>query len=158
MPTDKGGKFHLNSQRAHASDRAVGGKPGKELGGEGMKESDKGGTDGGPSEHTITPKGDGTFSSDGPGGHEEHPNLGHAITHAAHHLGGGGKHMHHHGSGGSIQSHGMTEGGEHTDEQHGSGEEAGAHTASFMGEGEEGHDAENQEQQTADHGFGLAGF
>jgi len=165
VPKDKAGKFHLNTQRAHASDRAAGSKNSPKETPEKdpiapHNEGEGTGIDG-EQAHSITPHGDGTFHSDGPGGHMEHQSLGDAITHAGHSLSGGGKHMHHHHDGVSIKSHSMNEAGEHQEMEHGSGEEAGQHVADFMNEaGGEQQPSEGQQEMAPAGGGGgsLTGF
>ena len=90
---------------------------------------------------SVEKSGEGYKTSDG----QEHGHLGAALMHVASHHEPGGKHLHMHHDGYSIKSHGVHEGGEHDGpHEHGSAEEAGAHAASFMGDGM-GEDSGNAE-------------
>ncbi len=100
MPLDKKGGFHLNTQRAMASDKASAPK-GPEIKHAGAA------VDGG-SHTTLHDHGDGTFHTEGhDGSSEEHPHLGHALAHMAGKHGGGAKHMNVHadGMGGHTSHH-----------------------------------------------------
>jgi hypothetical protein len=121
MPTDKAGKFHLNAQRAMASDKAATG-PSKGItampGVSGEETSDGTAADTGV-HTTLHNHGDGTFHTEHHDGtRTEHPHIGHALAHMhGLHNDGGAKHI-------NVHSDGMT----HTSHQHdGSGNVEGPH-------------------------------
>lgn len=128
MPTDSAGKRFKTHSAARA---AMPAKPSKPAMGEKSLEP-KGEKEGSGEAHTITANGDGSYHSDGPSGPMDHPSIGHAVTHAAHALHGGGSHMHLHHSGGGIASHHMSDSGEHEETEHSSADEAGQDVASKM--------------------------
>lgn len=102
MPMDKSGKFHLNTQRAMAADKRPPKAPSAEPE---------------PAEHggnatTLHDHGDGTFHTEGPAGHMDHPHIGHALMHMAAHHAPGVKHMHVQHDGMEITSHQAGEDGE----------------------------------------------
>jgi hypothetical protein len=109
MPADSKGRFHLNTQRAHAADRlplaAARRPPGMEPGMMEGKDS--------VSKTTLHDHGDGTFSTEHEDGHrEEHPHIGHAlVSMGAKHAGGEHTHIHR-GDGGELVSHRAGEDGE----------------------------------------------
>ena len=113
MPKDKSGKFHLNSQRAHAADRASeGGKA--------------------PMHSTEAPPMQGAEEHE-PGSVHEHL--------AAMHAESGGKHMHVHHDGMSFTTHHVGDDGEvQGPHDHQNLEELKAHMDQFFDEeGQEGH-------------------
>ena len=108
MPTDKSGRFHLNTQRAMASDRMA--APAKKAAAVSSKVDSPAGDReaGGESSTTLHDHGDGTFHTESHDGERtEHPSIGHALVHLAAKHAEGGKHMHIHGheSGGGHTSH-----------------------------------------------------
>lgn len=107
MPRDEKGGFHISGLRP------VDGKlPGVKA--PGIKKPEMGAkvAEGGKST-TLHDHGDGTFHSEGhDGAREEHPDIGHALTHIGHmHAEGKRHHVHHDGM--AMHSHGVNEAGEH---------------------------------------------
>lgn len=106
MPFDKSGKFHLNSQRAHAADR-IGAKPVAPKDPAGLPSSDPEKQNaGGPAGHTtLHDHGDGTYHTESQDGQRvEHPSIGHALMHIAS-THAEGKHLHFHHDGMVPTSH-----------------------------------------------------
>lgn len=115
MPVDKAGKYHLNSQRAHASDRMAAGP--SAAGKMSVQSTPKdtaentGQGPGGSSSH-LHDHGDGTFHIEHhDGSRTEHPHIGHALMHMAAKHSPGDKHMHAHHDGMSHTSHHVGEDG-----------------------------------------------
>lgn len=87
MPSDKSGKFHLNSQRAHAADRSgsIGGASVDHKAGLGGEQPAQDGP-----HTTLHDHQDGTFHTEGHDGeHAEHPSFDHAVEHMRGKHGGG---------------------------------------------------------------------
>lgn len=113
MPTDKSGRFHLNTQRAMASDRGSAPAAKKAAPKEAPSAGEHEYEGSGSSSTTLHDHGDGTFHTEGHDGtREEHPSIGHALVHmGAKHA--EGKHMHIHGhESGSHTSHHAHEDGD----------------------------------------------
>ncbi len=113
MPKDQAGKFHLNSQKAHASDRMATSASGKMSVQSTPKETPEntGTGEGGASSH-LHDHGDGTFHVEHEdGSRTEHPHIGHALMHMAAKHAPGDKHMHAHHDGMSHTSHHVGEDG-----------------------------------------------
>jgi hypothetical protein len=130
-------------------------KPKKEPKAEGGGEQHEGGSD-----SMSVEKGgeDGSYhTSDG----QQHPHLGAALMHVAHHHEPGGKHMHVHSDGYSLRSHGVHEGGEHDGpHDHQNLDELKQHMDQFLGE--EQQEGDGQEQPMEGHPMpqhqGMGGF
>lgn len=139
MAMDGKGNFHLSGSKAREADRMaepakkkpMEGEMGAETGGEGMK---------------LVPHGDGSYHTEGAGGeHEEHEDLGHALTHMAHEQEPDGKHMHIHHDGFESHSHSIDEHGEHDGTHtHDDAEDLKEHVGKFAGE-EQGENDEDHE-------------
>lgn len=112
MPRDQKGNFHINTQRAMRADgMGHGSKP------KNATAIDSAGDESASAEHdhesaeggshiAIHSHGDGTYHTETHDGErEEHPTLGHALMHAAHHHEPDGKHAHVKHDGVSMQSH-----------------------------------------------------
>lgn len=100
MPSDKSGKFHLSSQRAHAADRAGMKAPLHETAAP-MGEMDSPAD--GP-HTTLHDHQDGSFHTEGHDGeHVEHPSIDHAMEHMkAKHGGHGSAHSPEHDMGTEV--------------------------------------------------------
>ena len=91
---------------------------------------------------TMYSHGDGTYHTERGGEQMEHPTLGHALIHMAHHNEPESKHMHISHDGLSVKSHGISESGEHDGpHEHDGTDGAKEHMDSlFGGEGDEDQD------------------
>jgi hypothetical protein len=155
MPFDKAGKFHLNTQRANASDRV---KPMSPPPAEPKGKPEAGGS-GSDAHTTLHDHGDGTFHTESHDGERtDHPSIGHAVVHIASRHAEGGKHMHIHHDGGSHVSHHAGEDGQaQGPDEHADTEALKQHVGEFFGDGGgEGADQDSGDQ-SAD-GDGLSGF
>ena len=152
MPRDTSGGFHMGGLRPL-------GKEGK-LPMSGPKEKPMGETkpaaEGGGDHSELHANGDGSYKTVHGGKEEQHPDIGHAITHLAH-AHEGGKHSHAHHDGMMMHSHGIDENGQHREtEMHDTPEETGQAVAGDMG-GESQGGEEQEMSQGPEHG-GLSGF
>lgn len=151
MPRDAAGGFHMGGLRPT-------GKEGK-LPMSAPKPQPKG-DEGKPTEaaeeHSeLHAHGDGTYHTVHGGKEEQHPDIGHAVTHLAH-AHEGGKHSHAHHDGMMMHSHGIDESGQHREtEMHDSPEEVGSAVARDMGGESQG--GEQDMAQGPEQG-GLSGF
>jgi len=139
MPTDKKGKFHLGTQRAHAADREAAPKAAKEPPTEGAPEHNM--NDGEGAHTSLHEHGDGTYHTEGHDGERvEHPHIGHALMHMAAKHGGGGTHMHAHHDGVSHVTHHVRDGGEvEGPHEHPDAEAMKEHMGSVFEDGGDGH-------------------
>ncbi len=112
------------------------------------------GEEGGGDALSLHSNGDGTYHTEGGGGQEEHPTLGHALMHMAHHNEPEGKHMHIHHDGLSVKSHGIHESGEHDGpHEHDDLEGAKDHMDQMMGDGGDEDGDEDEEEMPLGHGL-----
>jgi|ERR1039458_7953420 hypothetical protein len=156
MPRDDKGNFHISGLRP---------VEGKLPGGKAISKP-AGKVEGGVAENsekitTLHDHGDGTFHSEGHDGQrEEHPDIGHALTHIGH-MHAEGKHFHAHHDGMTMHSHGVNEAGEHqgTDD-HENIDELKESMGRFLDEeGKEGHGSEaGDEYDEKENGGQLGGF
>ena len=157
MPRDSKGGFHMGGLRPLGKDSKLpmSAPKLKPMGEPKMG----GGTEGGEGEHSeLHAHGDGSYHTIHGGKEEQHPDLGHALTHLGH-ANEGGKHMHVHHDGGAMHTHAIDENGQHGEtEMHDTPEEAGEAVTRGMG-GESMDDGREQEmaEGAPDHG-GLSGF
>lgn len=100
---------------------------------------------------TLHHNGDGTYKTKHEDGTEnDHPHLGHALMHMAHHHEPDGKHVHVHHDGMSMTSHGIHETGEHDGpHDHENIEELKSHLGKFFNEEE--HEGEDGDGYSSHH-------
>jgi hypothetical protein len=144
MPLDGKGVFRHNTESARMHTKAAGMDPDNQ-------HSE------GKNTHELEDHGDGTFSTHHPEhGSQEHPTLGHALAHMAHHHAEDGhKHMHIHHDGETVHSHAAGGGGEQ-ESREGGMDEAHQHLDEHMGDGGEG--AEEDQPGESESGDGLEGL
>lgn len=143
MPMNSKGEFHMNPQRGRMAEgmerKAAPAAPKAE------EPKSEGGDE---TSMTLHSKGDGTYHTESGGEQTEHPSLGHALMHMAHHAEPDGKHMHIHHDGFSHTSHGVDENGEHSGpHDHEDTESLKEHVGEFFGsDGEPKDDDEDDDE------------
>lgn len=147
MPTDKSGKFHLNSQRAAAADKAptAPSSPKEPSAPVASKEQSPSG-----GKTTITSHDKGV-TVDHNGEKSEHPSVEHALAHVgAKHT--GGKHAHiSHGSHGTKSA--VSDGQSTEEKDHGSPDEAGQQVSQDLQDGQQDPTQEQPQEQQPTHDF-----
>ena len=155
MPTDKSGKYHLNTQRMHAHEKSQGAS--KPMGGEKApmpKEPMEPKGEGESQGHTtLHDHGDGSFHTEGHDGEKiEHPHIGHALAHmGAKHAGGSHMHIHHDGMS-HTTNHAHEDGQVEGPHQHGDVEALKEHVGNIFGDGgEESEDSDKNDRLGNDY-------
>src|SRR5260370_252180 len=130
--------------------------PGKGVKSEHGEEHDGGGGE----EHAqMHHNGDGTFHVEVHGEHSDHPDMGHALMHVAHHFKPEGKHFHAHHDGMSVHSHGISEGEHDGPHDHADAAEASDHMMNYLDEGGAQSGGEgDQEYDRGDEEHSLSGW
>lgn len=149
MAKDMKGNFHISGARARMADRS-GVAPDEKTPGDHVDDEDQGEK----GSIQMVPHGDGTYHTEADGEHTEHPDLGHALMHVAIKVEPGAKHMHVSDDGYGPKTHGVSEGGEHSETQeHGDGEEAGEAVKAHFGGGHEMGEKKPMEQMSEPEGL-----
>jgi hypothetical protein len=115
MPRDAEGNFHISGLRPGKDGKLPMGKSGQseKFAGK-VKPALEGEGEASAKHTTLHDHGDGTFHTEySDGAEEQHPDIGHAVTHMAHLHAPEGKHHHVHHDGMMMHSHGVDEKGEH---------------------------------------------
>jgi len=150
MPTDSSGKFHLNSQRAMAADKAM--KAPKTPEAKDMKMAAKGDQGNSGSHMTIHDHGDGSYHTESHEGEKtDHASIHEALSHAGAKM-VGGKHMHVHHDGMSMHSGHSDDSGQTEGHDHENLDALKSSMDQFLDEeGKEGDDKSSDDSSNSDH-------